>query len=156
MPALVGTSKNSALVFTPYLDPSGSILLTGFANENIIAVPDVEIVKSTMGNDGIRQVAVVAKQIEGSFVFWANSPSLEAIYNLQNGVYLDGIPVQGVLSVVFPSLVKSFSYSDFTFMSAPKGYEAADEVKPQTIKWSSLIPAKSSFGAAVSLVASLL
>ncbi len=156
MAILTGTAKNCSIVFVPNIDPLASFILTGFANENIITIPDVDIVKSTMGNDGTRQLSVVAKQIEGDFNFWANSPALSKIYDIQTGVYLLGEYLAGTLTVVFPTLVKAFSYPNMVFLSAPKGLEAADEVKPVKIKWASDLPGIASFGAAASLLAGLI
>lgn len=148
--SLVATAKNSVITFNSLV--TGVKLFTGFSNENIIVIPDVEIVKTTMGNDGQLSRSLVAKKIEGSLSFFPGSPSLELIYQIQNAAYLSGVPVVGILNVTFPSLLKSFNYLDFSFESAAKGLEAADELKPVTIKFSSQIPGFASLGAIASTV----
>lgn len=152
--SLVATSKNSVITFSSLV--TGIKLLTGFSNENILVLPDVEIVKSTMGNDGLLSRAVIAKKMEGSFSFFPGSPSLDTIFTIQQAVYLSGVPIVGILNVVFPSLGKSFNYIDFSFESGTKGLEAADELKPVTIKWSSQLPNYSSIGAIATTVLGLL
>lgn len=151
---LIATSKNSVISFQSVV--TGIKLLTGFSNENIIVVPDVDIVKSTMGCDGALSRAAVAKKLEGSLSFFPGSPSLDFIYTIQQAVYVSGVPVVGILSVIFPTLGKSFTYPDFSFESGAKGLEAADELKPVTIKFSSQLPNYSSIGAIASSVIGLL
>lgn len=148
--SLVATSKNSVITFSSVL--TGIKLLTGFSNENILVIPDVDIVKSTMGCDGLLSRSLTAKKIEGSFSFFPGSPSLGLIYQIQNAVYLSGVPLVGILNVVFPSLGTAFNYIDFSFESAAKGLEAADELKPVTIKWSSQIPSYASIGSVAQTV----
>lgn len=143
--SLVATSKNSVITFSSLV--TGIKLLSGFSNENILVIPDVDIVKSTMGCDGLLSRSVTAKMLEGSFSFFPGSPSLDLIYNIQQAVYLSGVPIVGNLNVVFPSLGKMFNYLDFSFASAAKGLEAGDELKPVTIKYSSQLPNYSSIGA---------
>jgi hypothetical protein len=151
MPALIATSKNSIITFTSVLTGAPK-LLVGFANDNILEIPDVEIVKSTMGCDGTLQKAVVAKKIDGSFTFWSGSPAMAFIYRLQQAVYNTGLVANGSLNVIIPSLAVSFTYPDFSFDSAPKGFELADEVKAVKIKWSAQLPNYASLGAAASTI----
>lgn len=151
MTALIATSKNSIITFTSVLTGPPK-LLTGFANDNIMEIPDVDIIKATMGADGTLQKSVVAKKLEGSFMFWSGSPALNFIYRLQTAVYNTGLVVNGTLNVIIPSLGVSFSYPDFSFDSAPKGFELADEVKAVKIKWSSQLPNYASLGAAASTI----
>ena len=143
--SLVATAKNSVITFSSLA--TGIKLLTGFSNENILVIPDVDIVKSTMGNDGLLSRSLVAKKVEGSFSFFPGSPAIDFIYTIQQAAYLSGVPVVGNLNVVFPSLGKLFNYLDFSFESGAKGIEAGDELKPVTIKWSSQLPNYSSIGA---------
>jgi hypothetical protein len=147
MPAYIATSKNSIITFTSVLTGPPK-LLTGFANDYIMEVPDVDIVKTTMGCDSFLNRAVIAKKTEGSFNFWAGSPAITFIYRLQQAVYNTGFVVNGTLNVVIPSLAVYFTYPDFCFESGPKGFELADEVKPIKIKWSSQLPNYASLGAA--------
>lgn len=143
--SLIATSKNAVLIYTSAI--TGVKKLSGFSNENIIVIPDVDMIKTTIGNDGLISRSVIPAKISGSFSFFPGSPSLEFIYNLQQGVYATGVVLNGALNVVFPSLGKAWVYVDFAFESANKGIEAADEAKPVTIKWSSLLPNYSSIGA---------
>ena len=143
--SLNATAKNSVITFLSAV--TGAKLLTGFSNENIITVPDIEIVKSTMGCDGLINRALVAKKAEGTLSFFPASPAIEFIYTMQQAAYLSGVPVVGILNVTFPSLAKSFNYIDFAFESGTKGFEAADEIKPISIKWSSQMPGFASLGA---------
>lgn len=152
--SLVATAKNSVIVFISPV--TGVKLLTGFSNENIIVIPDIDIVKSTIGCDGLLSRALVAKKAEGSFSFFPGSPSIDTIYTIQQAAYLSGVPIVGVLNVTFPSLGKNFSYIDFAFESGAKGLEAADELKPVTIKWSSQLPNYSSIGAIATTALGLL
>jgi hypothetical protein len=152
--SLIATSKNAVITFSSVI--TGVKLLTGFSNENILVIPDVDIVKTTMGCDGLLNRALVAKKVEGNFSFFPGSPALDFIYTVQQAVYLSGVPVVGNLNVVFPSLGKLFNFLDFSFESAAKGLEAADELKPVTIKWSSQLPNYSSIGAIATTALGLL
>ncbi len=143
--SLIATSKNSIITINSVL-LSAPRILSGFSNENIIMIPNMEIVKSTMGNDGLISRAVVAKILTGSFHFFPASPSLSLIYDIQTAVYLSGVPFVGSLNVIFPSLATVFNFVDFSIESGPKGLEAADELKSVEIKWSSQLPNKSSLG----------
>lgn len=145
--SLIATSKNSVIQFRSAL--TGTLTLGGFSNENILAIPDVDIVKSTIGNDGIINRSVVAKKVEGSFSFFSNSDSLQNIYTIQQAVYLTGLPISGILSVLFPTSGKVYTYLDFSFLSGAKGIEAADEQKPVTIKWDAQLPNYAGLGAVV-------
>lgn len=151
MPALIATSKNSIITFTSILTGPPK-LLTGFANDNILAIPDVDIIKATMGCDGVLQKSVVAKKLDGDFTFWSGSPAVSFIYRLQQAVYNTGFVVMGNLNVIIPSEGISFTYPDFSFDSAPKGFELADEVKAVKIKWSSQLPNYASLGAAAATI----
>jgi len=151
MPAYIATSKNAIITFTSVLTGPPK-LLTGFANDNILEIPDVDIVKSTMGCDGFLQKSVMAKKVEGSFIFWSGSPAMTFIYRLQQAVYNTGFVVNGNLNVIIPSLAVSFTYPDFSFDSGPKGFELADEVKPIKIKWSAQLPNYASLGAAAATI----
>lgn len=151
---LLATSKNAVIQFTSVI--TGTLTLGGFSNENILAIPDVEIVKTTMGNDGALNRSVVAKHIQGSFSFFPDSPSLLKIYTIQQAVYLSGLPINGVLTVLFPTSAKVFTYVDFSIESAPKGVEASEEQKPITIKWSSLLPNYAGLGAIVNEIIQLI
>lgn len=151
MPAFIATSKNAIITFTSVLTGPPK-LLVGFANDNILEIPDIEIVKSTMGCDGFLQKAVVAKKVEGSFTFWSGSPAMTFIYRLQQAVYNTGFVVNGNLNVIIESLGVSFTYPDFSFDSAPKGFELGDEVKAVKVKWSSQLPNYASLGAAAASI----
>ena len=140
------TAKNSIITFSSALTGTPQIF-QGFSSENIMVIPDVDILKSTIGLDGQLARSVIAKKIEGNFSFFAGSPTLSFIYQVQQAVYLSGVPLLGVLTVAMPGLATSFTFPDFTFESGPKGFELADEVKPVTIKWSSLMPNYASLGA---------
>jgi hypothetical protein len=140
------TAKNSIIAITSTLLPT-PLVLQGFSSENILAIPDVDIIKSTIGLDGQLARSVTAKQIEGSFSFFAGSPSLTAFYQIQQAVYISGIPFVGTMSVTLLGLAQGFTFPEFTIISAPKGFELADEVKPVTIKWSCLMPNYASLGA---------
>lgn len=152
--SLIATSKNSVITFNSIL--TGVELLTGFSNENILVIPDVDIVKTTMGCDGLLSRSLVARMADGSFSFFPGSPSLDFIYTVQQAVYLSGVPLVGSVNVVFPSIGKVFNYLDFSFVSAAKGIDAGDELKPVTIKWSSQLPNYSSIGAIATTVLGLL
>jgi hypothetical protein len=152
--AYIATSKNAVITFTSVLTGPPHVL-EGFSSENILAIPDVDIIKSTMGCDGVINRAVVAKKVEGTFSFWSASPSVAFIYQVQQASYLAGFPVNGILNVFFTSLGVSFTYPDFCFESGPKGFEAADELKAVSIKWSSQLPNYASLGAVVTQLAGL-
>lgn len=145
--SLIATSKNSVIQFTSLI--TGTITLSGFANENVLAIPDIDIVKSTMGNDGYINRSVVAKKLDGSFTFFPDSPSLLKIQTIQQAVYVSGLPINGILTVLFPTSGKVFTYIDFSIISGTKGNEASDEQKPVTIKWDSQLPNYAGLGAVV-------
>lgn len=151
MPAFIATSKNAIITFTSAVTGPPK-LLTGFANDYIMEIPDVDIVKSTMGCDSFLQRSVMAKKVEGSFNFWSGSPALTFIYRLQTAVYGTGFVVNGTLNVVIESLGVYFTYPDFAFESGPKGFELADEVKAVKIKWSSQLPNYATLGAAAATI----
>ena len=152
--SLIATSKNSVIQFTSLI--TGTLTLGGFSNENILAIPDVDIVKSTMGNDGYINRSVVAKKLDGSFSFFPDSPSLLAIQTIQQAVYLSGLPINGILTVLFPTSGKVYTYVDFTLVSATKGNEASEEQKPVTIKWDSQLPNYAGLGAVIGQVIALI
>ncbi len=148
--SLLATSKNIVVVFN---SPIISIphVFTGFSNTGILQIPDVDIVKSTMGCDGYINRAVIATLLKGSFDLWPASPSLGFIQSYQNLVNETGFTAGGTLTVTFPSLATIFTYTDFAFESGAKGLEAAEEAKPVKINWSSQLPNRSSLGTAIAL-----
>lgn len=152
--ALIATSKNSVIQFTSAI--TGTLTLGGFSSENILAISDVEIVKTTIGNDGQLNRSVVVKHIQGSFSFFPDSPSLLKIQTIQQAVYLSGLPINGILTILFPTSAKVFTYPEFSIESALKGVEASDEQKPVTVKWSSLLPNYAGLGAIVNEVIQLI
>lgn len=135
--ALIATTKNVIITFTPYIDPVNSFQFQEFSKVHILEVADVDQVKFLIGNDGIAQASVVVAQVDGSFSFLPTSKTLQNIYILQTAVYLSGIPVQGVLTVKLPSSNIEYLYRDFTILSGPKGVSLQDEAQPVLIKWSS-------------------
>lgn len=151
---LIATSKNAIITYQSI--PTGLIKLEGFSTDHIIAINDADIIDYSVGNDGYANVGVKATKMEGSFSFFANSPSLNKIDTLQSVSYLSGQPNNGILSVIFPSLLKQFVYVDFVFLSAPKGIEGKDIAQPRTIKWASQVPNVSIVSAALQTVVGLL
>lgn len=143
--ALLGTSKNLIVTFFSEFTPPH--IFTGFSSENIMDIPDVDIIKSTMGCDGAMQWSVVAKKVEGQFSLYAGSPSVPFVYGIMKNVYRLGIPLAGTLTVEIPSLVRMFTFREFTFVSGPRGLSAGDEMKPVTIKWVSQLPDEAGLGA---------
>lgn len=152
--SFIATSKNAVIYFKSVA--TGSLLLGGFANDNIMEVADTDIVKTTIGCDGQRNLSVIAKEQEGSFTFFPSSPSLQKIYTAQQAVYLTGLPLTGILTVTLPTSAKVFTYPEFTFKSAAKGISLGDEQKPVTIKWSALLPDVASLGAIAQELISLI
>ena len=151
---LIATSKNVDIIYQSAL--TGLIKLEGFSTDHIMAINDVDMIDYTIGNDGYANVGVKAVKIEGSFSFFSNSPSLREIDRVQALIGLSGQPNNGILSVIFPSLLRQYVYVDFQFLSAPKGIEAKDTAQPRTIKWSSQIPNVSIVSAALQTVVGLL
>jgi len=141
----LATSKNAVISFTSAI--TGTTTFTGFSDENILSIPDVDVIKSKMGCDGILSRSVVAKKLNASFSFHPGSPSLLKIYQWQQAAYLSGIPIVGILTVALESIGQAYVFLDCSFESGAKGLEAADELKSVTIKWSSQLPNLSSLGA---------
>lgn len=139
------TAKNSIITFSSLLIATPK-LFSGFSSENIMVIEDTDIVKSMIGLDGTVARSVMAKMMRGSFSFYAGSPTLSFIYETQQASYISGIPLTGTLNVVIPGLATVFTYPDFCFESAPKGFELGEEVKPVSIKWSSAMPNYASLG----------
>ena len=136
--AVIATSKNAVITFTPLIDPVGAFQLEGFSKEHIMAINDADIVKYEVGNDGTPQISVVATEITGDFSFYANSPTLQNIQLLQTGIQLSGDVVVGTLNVNLPALNKKFAYPNFTFLSSVIGIPLSETAQPVKIKWSSL------------------
>lgn len=151
MSAFIATSKNTIITYSSTLTGPPK-LLTGFASDYIMEIPDIDIIKTTMGCDGFLNRAVTAKKAEGSFNFWSGSPAISFIYRLQAAIYATGFPVNGMLNVIIPTLAISFAYPDFCFESAAKGFELADEIKAVKVKWSSQLPNYASLGAAAATI----
>jgi hypothetical protein len=142
---LIATSKNAIIIYSSLT--TGAIKFEGFSTDHIIAINDADMVNYDVGNDGYASVGIKATKIEGSFSFFAGSPTLTKLDTIQSVVYLSGQPNDGILTVVFPSLGKKFVYVDFVMLSAPKGIEGKDIAQPRTIKWSAQVPNVSALSA---------